>query len=80
MRVLSSDKMMDGVNVEGGKEHLLQKDGTFLVDEVTGKQMIRSGMFTQVGTNFRQARGFECPSCGRENVIRDSCGGCGWHE
>ena len=43
---------MDGVTLEG-REHLLHKDGSFHVDESTGKQMVKSGMFTQVGINFQ---------------------------
>lgn len=80
MRVLSSDKFMDGLTLNGGKEHLLHKDGTFHVDEATGKTLTKSGDFAQVGINFRAAKGHACPSCGRLNVFRDSCGGCGWHE
>ena len=69
---------MDGVTLEG-REHLLHKDGSFHVDESTGKQMVKSGMFTQVGINFQKvSQSFFCPSCKRENVIKDSCR-CGWH-
>lgn len=71
---------MDGLTLDGGKEHLLQKDGTFHVDEATGQRLKKSGDFAQVGINFRgTAQSFNCPECGRENVIKDSCG-CGWHE
>jgi hypothetical protein len=77
MRVHSFDSKMDGVTIEA-KEHLRHKDGTFHVDETTGKQMVKSGMFTQVGTGFQGTTGHECPKCGRLNVFRDSCGGCGW--
>ena len=77
MRVHSFDRKMDGVTL-ADKEHLLQKDGTFHVDEATGKQMVKSGMFTQVGTNFQQVKGHECPKCGRLNVFKDSCGKCLW--
>jgi hypothetical protein len=70
--------MMDGVTLDGGKEHLLHKDGTFHVDEATGRTLVKSGDFAMVGINFRSAsQSFECPDCGRENVIKDSCG-CGW--
>ena len=79
MRVHSFDRKMDGVTLEG-REHLLHKDGSFHVDESTGKQMVKSGMFTQVGINFQKVKGHACPSCGRLNIFRDSCGGCGWHE
>ena len=67
---------MDGVTVEG-REHLVQKDGTFHVDEATGKSMLKSGIFTQVGVNFQNARGHLCKDCGRVNVFRNRCGRCG---
>ena len=70
---------MDGLTLNEGKEHLLQKDGTFHVDEATGKTLVRSGDFAQVGINFQKtSQEFECPNCKRKNVIKDSCGGCGW--
>jgi hypothetical protein len=69
---------MEGLDLNGGPQHLLQKDGTFHVDEATGKTLVRSGDFARVGTNFQGVRGHECPSCGRLNVFKDSCGGCGW--
>ena len=78
MRVLSSDRFMDGLTLNEGKEHLLQKDGTFHVDEQTGRTLVKSGDFAQVGINFQKVKGHECPSCGRLNVFKDSCGGCGW--
>lgn len=71
---------MEGLTLNGGKEHLVNKDGTFHLDERTGKTLVKSGDFFQVGVSFRQAHGHLCPDCGRENVFRDSCGGCGWSE
>jgi hypothetical protein len=72
---------MEGLDLNGGPQHLVHKDGTFHLDEATGRTLVKSGDFAQVGTNFqRVAQSFECPSCHRLNVIKDSCGGCGWHE
>lgn len=70
---------MQGLSLNEGKEHLLQKDGTFHVDEATGRTLVRSGDFAQVGINFQKVTGHECPSCARLNVFKDSCGKCGWN-
>jgi hypothetical protein len=78
MRVLSSDKHMVEMSVNEGAPRKIDKDGTFHVPEHLGKILAKSGDFAQVGVNFRSAsQSFECPDCGRENVIKDSCG-CGW--
>jgi hypothetical protein len=70
---------MTGISINEGKEHLLHKDGTFHVDERTGFVLTKSGDFAQVGITFRtMAQVFECPQCKRENIIKDSCGRCGW--
>ena len=80
MRVVGPDRYMQGLSLDGGKEHLVQKDGTFHLDEATGKRLVKSGDFAQVGMTLRKVKqSFFCPACGRENVIKDSCG-CGWHE
>ena len=80
MRVLASDRYLQGLTLNEGKEHLVNKDGTFHVDDATGKTLVKSGDYAQVGINFQKVRGHECPNCGRLNIYRDSCGGCGWHE
>jgi len=71
---------MQGFTLNGGKEHLVHKDGTFHLDDATGRTLVKSGDFAQVGINFQKVAGHECPACKRLNVFKDSCGGCGWHE
>lgn len=71
---------MQGLTLDGGPQHLVDKDGTFHLDEMTGRRLVKSGDFAMVGINFQGTQGYECPSCKRLNVYRDSCGGCGWKE
>jgi predicted RNA-binding Zn-ribbon protein involved in translation (DUF1610 family) len=71
---------MQGLTLNEGKEHLVNKDGTFHLDEATGKTLVKSGDFAQVGINFQKVSGHACPECGRMNIFRDSCGRCGWHQ
>lgn len=78
MKVLASDKNLVQLEMNGAV--LDRKDGTFHVSDQLGKSMVKSGEFAATGTTFRHVTGYVCPNCGRENVIKDSCGGCGWHE
>ena len=63
---------------EGGPIVDRGKDGTFNVPDAVGKYLKKSGDFGVAGLNFQDVQGFPCPTCGRENVFKDSCGGCGW--
>ena len=83
MKVLSSDKKADELTVDDGKVHKVNRDGTYHLDDRTGKMLVKSGDFAQVGINFQGARGFRCtnPACkGRLSLFKDSCGRCGGHE
>ena len=80
MRVLASDKKATELTVDEGKVHKVQKDGTFHLDERTGRKLVKSGAFAEVGISFRNAKGYRCtnPACkGRLSLFKDSCGRCG---
>lgn len=56
-----------------------QPDGKFHVrNDENAKLMVASGHFTVETINFQGARSYPCPICGRENLLADSCGRCGW--
>ena len=81
MRVLASDRKLVEFTVDDGPVTKRDKDQTFHVPDHLGRQMVNSSEWAQVGTTLRSvSQTFVCPSCKRENVIKDSCGGCGWHE
>ena len=79
MKLLAPDPSCKILTVNDGPDIPRSKDGTFHVDDATGRSIKRGGEFGVIGTTFRGLQGFECPSCRRENVVRDSCGKCGWH-
>jgi len=84
VRVLASDKKAVELNInDDGKVHRVHKDGTYHLDDATGRMLVKSGDFAQVGANFRGSRGWKCtnPSCrGRVSLFKDSCGKCGGHD
>ena len=79
MKLLAPDPKLIELTVNDGPV-IPRKNGVFEVDDATGRSIKRGGEFGVIGTTFRGFQGFECPSCRRENVVRDSCGRCGWHE
>jgi len=74
-RLVGSDRGLREVE-HGGRTHRRQKDGTFHVDPVTAKQLVRTGDFAVAGTNFARARGFVCQDCGFNALLADHCGRC----
>ena len=79
MKLLSSSNDIREITIGDSKKVIKRgKDATFEVPDHLGKGMKKGSEFAVVGTNFQSARGFECPTCHRMNVIKDSCGGCGW--
>ncbi len=81
MKHLSSSNDIREITVNEGPVIKRGKDATFDVPDSIGRGMKRGSEFAVVGTTLRTvAQRFECPNCKRDNVIKDSCGGCGWHE
>ena len=76
MKIVGSDGGLKEVQVNEGRVIPRQKDGTFHVDQATGKALVSSGDFAVAGTNFHSARGFRC-GCGFLSLYRDHCGKCG---
>ena len=79
MRLVASDRAVKEIQItEDGPKFRTQKDGTIHVPDFAGKWLKKSGDFAQAGIHFQGLASHFCPACGRENVYRDSCGGCGW--
>ena len=79
MKLLASDRQLKELTINDGPVIPRSKDATFSVDDATGKSMVKSSEWAQVGTNFRGVKGFVCLDCKRVNVLRDHCGKCGGH-
>ena len=81
MKLLSSSNDIREITIGDSKKVIKRgKDATFEVPDHLGKGMKKGSEFAVVGTTLRNVKqSFECPSCRRENVLKDSCGGCGWH-
>jgi uncharacterized ferredoxin-like protein len=81
-KVQSFDKNMTEVQIKSGRVAKQDRKGQFEVSESEAKFLRKSGAFTLVGAGMATTGvpGFVCPDCGRENVIRDHCGRCGWSE
>ena len=77
MRLLASDSALVQATLNDGPIIPRDKDGTFHVDDLTGKSMVKSSQWAQVGTNLRTAQGYVCQSCGFVAVFKDRCGKCG---
>jgi len=77
MKLLASDRGVHEITVNQGKV-VKQHKGTFEVHGADAAVLRSSGDFAVVGTNFQSSNCFPCPECGRENLIRDHCGRCGW--
>ena len=77
MRVLASSAQLHEFTVDNGPVVKRDKDMTFHVDDATGKGMVKSSEWAQVGTNLRTAKGYVCQSCGFVAVFKDQCGKCG---
>ena len=77
MKLLASDRGVHEVTVNQGKV-VKQTKGVFEVHGADAAILKSSGDFAVVGTNFQQTNSFKCPTCGRENLIKDHCGRCGW--
>ena len=75
MRLVGSDRNLKQLEL-GSSIVNRAKDGTFHVDGVTGRALVRSGDFAVAGTTFTGARGWRCV-CGFVSVFRDRCGKCG---
>ena len=81
MRLVGSDSGLEQVRVtDGGPIVERHKDGTFHVPEDVGKWLKTSGDFAQVGASLATmtAKSYPCPNCGRDNLLVESCGKCGW--
>jgi hypothetical protein len=64
MRLVGSDNGLKSIELgEGGTTIDRQKDGTFHVDQATGKALLTSGDFAVAGTNFQSCRGWVCNDC-----------------
>lgn len=76
-KLLGSDNVEE-VTINSGRVHRRDR-GVFNVEGSDAALLKASGDFAVVGTNFqRTIQEFECPNCGRKNVIKDSCGRCNW--
>lgn len=80
MRVLGSDRGLAEISFNDDSSTTIPRaaDGTFHVDDFTGKRLIESGDFAQVGVSLGtlRARGYRC-ACGFLGLFRDRCGRCG---
>ena len=77
MKLLASDRGVEQVTVNEGR--VLNRDkGVFEVHGADAAVLRSSGDFAVVGINFQKTTSYPCPVCKRENLIKDSCGRCGW--
>ena len=77
MKLLASDRGVHEVTVNQGKV-VKQTKGVFEVHGADAAILKSSGDFAVVGINFHASNSFKSPTCGRENLIKDHCGRCGW--
>ena len=81
MKLVASDRGVKEIQItENGPKARVQKDGTFHVPDDVGHWLRKSGDFATAGIHFQSIEGYDCPECGRRNVFKDSCGGCGWRD
>ena len=73
MKLLASDSKLIQATVNDGPVIARNKDGTFHVDDLTGRSMVKSSEWAQVGTNLRTAKGYRCKECGHLGVFKDRC-------
>ena len=77
MRLVGSDRKLTQIELgEGGKVIDRAKDGTFHVDQTTGKDLVKTGDFAVAGATFRNAKGYRC-ECGFLSLFKSKCGKCG---
>jgi hypothetical protein len=76
-KLLASSDNVHEVQVNSGPVRKRDK-GVIEVTNAEARVLKASGDFANAGINFQGATGHICPACGRENVFKDSCGGCGW--
>ena len=80
MRLVGSDSGLKEISINESTPIPRQKDGTFHVDEGTGKNLVKTGDFAVAGITFRNASGWICSKCKFVGLYRDKCGKCGCTE
>jgi len=77
VRLVGSDRALTSIQVNEGKVIPRHKDGTFHVDGVNARSLVKSGDFAVAGITFRNALGYVC-TCGCKfvSLYRNSCAKC----
>jgi len=73
MRLVGSDSGLKEVTLNDSKPIKRDKDGTFHVDGLTARTLVKSGDFAVAGTTFRNANGYRCGDCNFVGLYRDKC-------